>query len=240
MGTLRTDRMQPHPADRAEVLFDANLARGDTPVVTTSDRVTRMVVTSGSSFELFCGLIAIGAAIVGLAGYYPLSMAAFATIAVGFALLAQGTTIAARWRQAVHIVGSERTEKLGISTEMFGGLAAIVIGVLALVYVNPLTLLPVGSLVVGVALLLGGPAQPDIAEVAPAITARRYQVTRNAVRTSSGVMVMAGLAAIVLGILALVGSAPVLVLSLVAMVCTAAALVLSGGTLIARFSKRFV
>jgi hypothetical protein len=241
MGSLRTDP-PPHD-DRHEVVFETPggyKPHGDPPVVTTEDRVTRMIVTSGSSFELFSGLIAIGAGIVGLVGYYPLSMAAIATIAVGFALLAQGATIAARWREAIHIVGSERREKLGITTEMFGGLAAIVIGVLALVYINPFVLLPAGALVIGLALLLGGPAQPDIAEVAPAATARRYQVTRNAVRTSSGVMVMAGVAAIVLGILALIGSAPVLVLSLVAMMCTAAALVLAGGTLVARFTKRFV
>ncbi len=59
-----------------------------------------------------------------------------------------------------HIAGSERTEAVGIGTEVFGGLAVIALGVLALFGVSPLTLLPVAALVLGVALLLGGPAQP--------------------------------------------------------------------------------
>ncbi len=52
-------------------------------------------------------------------------------------------------------------------------------------------------------------------------------------------MVMAGVAAIALGILALATDGPVLLLSLIAMVCIAAALVLAGGTLAARFARRF-
>lgn len=204
-----------------------------------NDRATQMAIASGSSFELFAGLIAVAVGIAGIAGYAPIYLAATATIAVGFALLAQGGTMAARWQNAVHIAGSERTEAVGIGTEVFGGLAGIALGVLALFGVSPLTLLPAAGLVLGVALLLGGPAQPQIAEVAPASRmTRRWHVTRDAVRTSSGVMVMAGVAAIVLGILALATDGPTLLLSLIAMVCIAAALVLAGGTLAARFARR--
>lgn len=203
------------------------------------EAVTRAVITSGSSFEVFAGVVALALAILGLIGYAPLYLAAIATTAVGFSLLAQGSTIAARWQQATHIVGSERTDAMGIGTEIFGGLAAIVLGVLALMQVMPTVLLPIAAVALGVALLLGGPTQPDFAEVGAPDAGHHWQVTRGAARTSSGVMVMGGLAALVLGVLAIAGLAPALVLSLVAVVCVAAALMLSGGALLARFTSRY-
>jgi hypothetical protein len=203
----------------------------------TTDRATKMVIQSGSSFELFSAAIAAVLAIVGLAGYLPLYVAAIATIAVGFALLAQGSTIAARWREALRIAGRERIDRIGMSTEMFGGLAGVVLGVLALLGVVSLTLLPVAAVVLGVALLLGGPTQPDLAEDPPSAP-QRFHVTRDIVRASSGVMVMGGLSAVVLGVIALAVDGPVVALALTALLCIAAALMLSGGSLLARFKDR--
>src|SRR5687767_3622220 len=153
-------------------------------------RATQAQIASGSSFELFAGLIAAVVAIVGIAGYAPIYTAATATIAVGFALLAQGGTLAARWQNADHIPSTEHREAMGIGTEVLGGFSGIALGVMALLQVAPFVLLPVGAIVIGAALLLGGPSQPQIAEAAP----RRYRVTRDSMRTASSVMVMAGLA----------------------------------------------
>lgn len=243
MGTVR--QLRDHQdLEHREVLY---APRFETDVVdepTTEpgdDRVTRMVVASGSSFELFTGLVGLVLAIVGLAGYAPIVMASIATIAVGFSLLVQGITVAMRWHEAVRIAGSERTDAMGIGTEIFGGFAAVVLGFVALFGLLPMTVLPAAALVLGVALLLGGPAQPDIAELAqaPESSDRRWHVSRSAVRTSSGVMVMGGLAAIVLGVLASAGLAPAIPLSLIALLCVGAALMLAGGTLLARFTHRF-
>ena len=176
------------PIASADQAFDAPSSEPD------DERVTRMVVASGSSFELFTAVIGLGLAIMGLAGFAPIYLASLATVALGFSLLAQGFTLAARWREAVRIAGSERTDAMGIGTEIFGGLVAVVLGMLALLEIVPLTLLPAAALVLGIALLLGGPAQPDLGEVAQAPTASqpRWSVSRTAVRTSSGVMVMGG------------------------------------------------
>lgn len=211
----------------------------DQVIPTQVDQGTQVAIASGSSFELFAGLIGAVVAVMGLTGAFPLYMAAIATIAVGFALLAQGGTLAARWENAVHIEGSERTEAVGIGTEVFGGLAAITLGGLALFGVAPAVVLPVAAAVLGAALMFGGPAQPQIAQIAPSASHPRWRVTRDAVRTSGGVMVMAGLAAIILGVLALTESAPVFTLTLIALLCVAAALVLAGGALTARFARRF-
>jgi hypothetical protein len=197
---------------------------------------TAAEATPGGVFELAAAGIAVGLGVLGLLGVAPFYIAAFGLIAVGFALLAQGNTLAARWNHAAHISKTKRKEAVGIGTEVAGGAAVIVLGGLAAVGVNPFTLLPAALLVLGAALLLGGPAQPALAaRVAP--DGERWVVTRDAVRASSGVMVMAGVAAIVLGILALTGG-PIVTLALVAVVCVAASLVLAGGAVTARLARR--
>lgn len=219
----------PHEAWNMEALNKEDGAQG-------TERMQRMVMKTGSSFELLASAIAIVLAIVGLAGYLPLHGAGIATIAVGLALLAQGSTLAARWQEARRIAGREQLDRLGMSTEMFGGLAAIVLGTLALVGVAPETLLAVAAIVLGAALLLGGGAQPELAEDD---TPSHWHVTRDAVRASSGVMVMGGLSSLVLGVIAVAVESPVVPLVLTSLLCIAASLLLAGGSLLARLRDRF-
>jgi len=220
---IYSDRLWERPRDTREPIEDRAIA-------------SEIGVTS--SFELFAGLFAMVLVVLGLIGLAPVYMAAFGTIAVGFALLVQGGTMADRWRIAVHIPERERTERVGIGTEVIGGFVGIILGLLAIVGVNALVLLPSGALVLGAALLLGGPAQPALAERLPSESPPKWYVTRDAVRASGGVMVMAGVAALVLAILALIGG-PIVTLTLVAILCVAAALVVAGGALSARLARRF-
>lgn len=246
MGTLSTE---PSPTTPESIAYPPP-AHGpghaheierqiDTEHDSLDERVNELVVETGSGFELFCGAIAILLGVLGLAGYYEIYLAAGATVAVGFAMLAQGSTIATRWRRAVHLADTERTERLGMTTEMFGGLVLIVLGVLAVLGVEPVTLLAAASLVIGVALLLGGPTQPSFVPVPSGVSPVHWEVQRGPGRTSAGVMVMAGLAAVVLGLSALLEWGPAIPLVLVAMACTGAALVLTGGTLATRIAHRF-
>ena len=224
------------PVPLREVPHEAWNMEGMEDPAEGTDRMQRIAMQSGSSFELFAATIAIVLAIVGLVGYLPLYVAGIATIAVGLALLAQGSTLAARWQGAHRIADRERLDKLGMSTEMFGGLAVIVLGILALLGVASLTLLAVATIVLGVSLLLGGGAQPELLE---GDTPSRWHVTRDAVRASSGVMVMGGLSSLVLGVIAVAVDSPVLPLALTALLCVAASLLLAGGSLLARFRDRF-
>ena len=224
--------------DRGDVIYRA-AGFHDPP--TAEERATQAQIASGSSFELFSGVIAVMVAVIGIAGYFPLYMGATATIAIGFSLIASGGTLAARWQNATSgaHARADRTEALGIGTEVLGGFAGIALGVLALLGVAPLVLLPAAMIVVGAALLFGGPAQPQIADAAPHVHNLRYRIRRDSVRTSSSVMVMAGLAGIVLGVAALALPSYLLVLSLIAALCVATALVVAGGTITARFGRRF-
>ena len=192
--------------------------------------VTDETTDHGSTIELVAASVGITVAVIAIIGIAPMELAAVATIAVSFALLAQGSMIAARWQQASHIPGTERAEAVGIGTEVFGGLAGVTLGVLALVEIAPYQLLPAASIVLGGALLLGGPAQPEI---------EGGRVSRRATRTSGGVMVMAGVAAIALGVMPFLAGGPVFLLTSVSMLCTGVALVLAGDFLGKRLAARF-
>lgn len=204
-------------------------------------RPASTVFASGSTLETIGGFTALVVSVIGF-NYLPFTMASIATIAVGVALFSQGTAIMARWHEALKRLEGSRVERRelvsGVSTEMFGGLVGIVLGILALVGVSPLILLPVASIVFGGALLLGGAAQPDLVYLAPERNPKLARVTYSAMQTSGGVMILVGIAAAVLGILGVMGVGPILTLALVSLMAIGAALLFAGGALTARFIHR--
>jgi hypothetical protein len=206
------------------------------------DRASAGTLAGGSALETLGGLTAV---VLGVLGFSqrPIEMAACATIAIGFALLAQGVSIMARWRQTTQqIVGTrpDRDELVeGLSTEVFGGIVGIVLGVVALAGVRPAVMLPVAAIVFGGSLLLGGAAQPDLVYLAPERNPRYARATFSAIQASGGIMVLVGVAATVLGILGLLEVGPPLSFALVAMLSIGFSLVIAGGALTARFARRF-
>jgi len=222
---------------RGDVIYRA---QGFHDPPTAEERARQRAIKSGSEFEAFTGGLAAITAIIGLASYFPIYMGSIATIAIGFALIAQGGALASRWQNVATatIPRSVRyTESVGIGTEVLGGFAGMALGVLALLGVAPLVLLPVAAIVVGAALLFGGPAQPQLADAVPHAS-QRFRRTRETLRTSSSVMVTAGLAGVVLGVLGLTLGGYALVLALVAMLAVALALVVAGGVVTKNFGRR--
>lgn len=251
----------PGEPPRHEVLYDREGRREDRREDGREDRVTRRehpgevahepkisaaALARGPSLELIAGAAAVVLVIVGLAGYLPFYMTSIAAIAIGGALLAHGAAVTARRADTTRRAAGDRTEPrpepidLGGSAggEFLGGAAAIVLGILALAGALPGVLLPVAAIVVGGTILLGAPAQPDVAPIAPERDPRRSRLTADTAERSSGGVVLAGLAAIVLGILALVGVGPVLILVEVALLAVGVALLVGGGAMIARFGRR--
>ncbi|HUJ60997.1 MAG TPA: hypothetical protein VLX92_20980 [Kofleriaceae bacterium] len=218
-------------------------------VVRPSTRQDHVAIASGSSLEAIGGAIAIVLSIIGIASTFTaMWMAGIATIAIGVGLVALGASFAARRlaarRRQDEAIQRELDQTVdielvgGMGTELFGGLVGIVLGILALARVDPLLLLPIAAIVFGGALLLGGPTQPELERFAPA-DVRYRRLTHEAIHASGGVMAMVGVAAAVLGILALLGVGPQLILSLVALLCVGASLVMGGSALTARFVRRF-
>lgn len=232
-------QLDPEHQGKRRAVDDFTLSMlGDSPreTVEVAERAAVETVRSGSSFELVTAGIAVALTLVGLSGFMPISMASFAMIAIGFALLANGISMSV-WRQrSMRAQYHDRAETVGVGTEVLGGFVTIVLGTLALIRVDSLTLLPVASIVLGTAVLLGGPAQSHLMWIVRPV--RHDEATQSFVWASGGAMAMAGGAALGLGIFSLV-SGPTIGPALVAALSIGVALVLAGGALVGRLARRF-
>jgi hypothetical protein len=165
-------------------------------------------IAGGSITEGIGAIGAIVLSIIGLAGIFANTMAAIATIVVGAVILMDGG-LAGLAGHRLHSQGANerQTQELGggVTAGFFGGLAGIVLGILALFRPIPDTLLAVAVLVFGAALLLGisrlhWQSQYQTQTSAP-------NALGTAVAPASGGLLV-GLAAVVLGILAIIGLVP--------------------------------
>jgi hypothetical protein len=239
----------PGESPRHEVIYNREERRDDRGTtaehpaeVAHEEKISAAMLAGGSSLELIGGGAAAVLAIIGLAGYPPLFMTSIAAIAIGGALLAHGAAVTARWSDTMRRVAGDRSEQIeiggGAGSEFLGGATAIVLGILALAGARPLVLLSVAAIVVGGTVLLGAAAQPEIARLAPDRDRRMSRLTHEVLEGASGGMVLAGLGALVLGILALVGVGPVYTLVQVALLAVGVALLVGGSALTARFARR--
>ena len=143
-------------------------------------------IASGSVMAAFVSIAIIALSIVGLANVFSPTMAAVATIIAGAALLIEGGALEA----ASKLRAGESS--MGWSAEALGALAGIVLGILALLGVESITLLSVALLVFGVTLFLSSLALSKGGYVAG----------------SSDGQLLLGLSVVVLGLLAVIGVNP--------------------------------
>ena len=176
-------------------------------IVLPPRRASEVVGDSGSAFEAFAGALAIAAAVIALAGYGKMVMPAVAAVAVGFGLLARASSLATRG-------------EAGVATELCAGLLGIGLGLVAIFGVEPATTLPVVSLILGGALLRGGPLLP--------ITEAPSRV----------VTVMTGFTAVVLGLVSLIAGGPILILAAISMLVLGASFLLSGASRVVVVAQR--
>jgi hypothetical protein len=164
-------------------------------------------IAGGSITESVGAMSAMVLAIIGLAGIFPDALAAIATIVIGAVILMDGGLVGLVGQRLHSQEENERhTEELGgVTAGFFGGLAGIVLGILGLFQTMSDTLLAVAVLVYGATLLL------EISHLNWQLQfqsqARSQDAPRIAAATGSGGLLV-GLAAVVLGILAIVGLAP--------------------------------
>jgi hypothetical protein len=207
------------------------------------DHTSERVFAGSTGAEAISGLAAAVIAIIGLRTVWSYTLCGVAAIVIGIGLLAHGGAIASRWHQALRRLDRNRYDRTdiagGIGSEVIGGVAGIVLGALATANVDPFVLLPAAAIVFGATVLLGGATQPVLVGLAPERDTRIAKLTHDASFASGGVMVIAGIAAGVLGILALIEVGTTVTLSLVAMLCIGIALFLAGSALAARFVRRF-
>lgn len=203
----------------------------------TTELHMKEALVGGSGVEAVCGIAAVVLPILGLADVIPGIMLAISGIAVGVGLLFEGGAIAAEHKKLVARITETKLQELevdtGMSVELVGGLAAIVLGILSVLTLAPMVLMSVSAIVVGTALILssGTTVRMNALRLAASSQESRVQnLARDVVNTSAGTQVFIGVGAVVLGILALIGIASQ-VLALVAFLCIGSSMALSGSAL---------
>jgi hypothetical protein len=203
----------------------------------------RGVYSFGWVAESIGGAVTVILAIVGLSGVHPLALAGVGSIALGIALMFEGAFIARRYSELLAGVQpatpAPRTLGRGVPAESLAGLAGIILGILALLRVDPGVLLSTTAIAFGGALLLGSGATSDLKllrlanENAGGVALQR--LAKEAISVVSGGEVLVGVAAIVLGILGVLTIAP-FTMALVALLCVSASILMAGTAISTRLT----
>lgn len=177
------------------------------------------------------GIAVIVLAVIALAGISAGVLVPIATIVIGVGLMVQAFNSAAGNSRAIG--GAAASPDLGgeMMVDCLCGVTGIVLGILALVGVNAAHLVPSALIVFGGALLLSGAIsmRPRTLPVATSSGAEAQLVSYQGSAAASGMEVLIGIAAIVLGILSLIFMTS-WVLVLVGFIAVGAALLLVSAT----------
>lgn len=211
--------------------------------MTASERTTTEVGNFGGFVDAVGGIATMVLAIIALTGLEAERMTAIAVIVFGATLLTQGGTMLTEYARIIFPAGTVA------STEQFSGgslaavfpvgAAAIVLGVLALLGIYPMVLTAISVIAMGSALTLSANSLWHLHLLRAAANSTSVSgsphfgteiLASEMASGSAGLQAVAGLAAVVLGILAVAGSYPA-TLTLVALLILGAIVVLTGSTL---------
>jgi hypothetical protein len=209
------------------------------PATTTSTSTAGMVSAGAGFGEVVCAIAVIALSIAGLVGLYPVVLAGVAMIVFGAALVLGNGGLMAYFSRLNRRPGLMQSQTFagGMGAETLGGIAGIVLGILTLVNVAPFVLLSVSIIVFGASVILGAASRVQLAMRTMNrldFAAEDTQMFQEAHTASIGARSLVGLAAIVLGIIAvcwLAYPATSLLLSLVGLLCLGAGSVFTGAAL---------
>jgi hypothetical protein len=202
-----------------------------------------VITSAGASMVvLIGGICAGGLAIAGLANAVPRLLMAIATLVFGITLLFEGGSQVARWASLQHRLGNTPMPTGGGTGGAFAaGIAGIVLGILSIIGVAPIVLCSIAIIAFGASLLLGSLVGTGLS--ISEMERSRFQTTASEVSAQASAATpggkgLVGLAAVILGILALVGNAP-LTLCLVGLLCLGAVILLTGTAVSVRVLELF-
>lgn len=190
----------------------------------------------GGLVDAVGGVATVVLAIVALAGVHADILTSIAVIVFGAALLIQGGAMLSEYAQ-VSMPAQIAAEQFGagtLSSVFLVGAAGIVLGVLALIGIAPATLTAIAVIAFGAALVISSNSVRHLyllrSTVARSMQGGPQILAGEMASGSAGIQLLAGLTAIVLGILAVTGaSAEILMLS--ALIVLGATVVLTGSTM---------
>lgn len=201
--------------------------------------------TAGSAIEGAAGLAVIVLAIIGLSSINPGIVLSIGVIVLGAAMFIFGAAIASEYARllAAATSGTSGAGEIGagMTVEILAGGTAVILGILGLIGLSPGTLLPAAIITVGAGLILGASSFQSLTHL-KAQTSNMSDIAQSVARATVGgaiaTQVLAGAAAIVLGILALT-TRPVATLTEVGMLVLGVALVVSGMAVSGRMLRVF-
>jgi hypothetical protein len=180
------------------------------------------------------GIATVILAIVALSGVNPGVLVPAAVIVFGVALLVQGGTMLSEHARVVFPAGGvgsmEQFRGGDLSVLFLVGIGGIVLGILAMLGIAAATLTGVSVIAFGAGLILSANSVRELHVVRPAGMSGHEMIAGEMASGSAGVQLLAGMTAVVLGILAVCGVNPS-VLMLSALIVLGGSVVLSGGTL---------
>jgi hypothetical protein len=211
--------------------------------IVTSENTFQEAASYGGLVDAIGGVATVVLAIIALSGASQPMLAAVAIIVFGAALLIQGGTMLTEYTKLTFPEGSATpTEEMvgggGLSALFLVGASGIVLGVLALLNIVPQTLTAAAVIAFGGAMILSSNSVWHLYRSkralqrisAPQMHSAGEILAGEMASGSAAIQCLAGLAAIVLGILAVTGINP-MALTLIALLVLGATVLLTGSTL---------
>jgi hypothetical protein len=200
---------------------------------------------SALTTELLIALGAVVLSIIAIVGVLPTQLAAIAVIAMGAMMLFQGAAVALHYSELLYEAGAtHRADTMegtqGVATEFLAGTAGIILGVLALVGLQPTTLMSVAVIAYGGSLLLTSGEMTWRNSLMARESEPMRQIMRQIGSAAAGAQLLVGLTGIILGILGLVGMSAIMMI-LVAILATGTLILLRSsavGGLMLEFLRR--
>ncbi len=183
-------------------------------------------------------------ALIGLSGIAPFGMLTVAVLVMGAAFLFEGAAVSLRFSSLLAETSKDRLDRaefgLGITAEFLGGITGVVLGILSLFQIAPMVLIPSAVIVYGLTLVLssGVTHRLNAVEIEGMEESTRFKRIATEATTASALLeFVLGMAAVVIGICALVGLYAGL--SLVGMLVIGAAGLLTGAAITSRMVSLF-
>jgi hypothetical protein len=150
--------------------------------------------------------------LVALSGIAPAMLLSVAVIVMGAAFLLEGGAISMRFSKLLAETSTSRFDEaelgVGVTSEFLGGVTGIVLGILSLLRIAPMILVPAAVIVYASTLMMssGMTMRLNALELeGSGETTRFRKIAHEAMTAAAGVEFLLGLAAAVLGIIAVVG-----------------------------------
>jgi hypothetical protein len=161
------------------------------------------------------GVLVLSLAIFGLLDIAPRTMAALSCIGAGVAVAFEAAGVTRRYRRVVSSHGRQESPEIrgAMIAQIAGGLVGFLLGILALIGIEPLAFPAIASIVFGASLLLGTGAEIEMNSFTTSLEpSETRRVIHEAVVAAGGARLLIAVASVTLGILAFVGIEPLTLL----------------------------